>query len=646
VPASAVPALTLVLILVARSAAATPPPIDYLHVAANEGSSAGGHTAIRFANETFHFQHHPGGVLRIHRDDSQRFLQYYSRLQNRTVRATHIRVSDETYERLRDTFVRHALAQESQFALHAALRHDVEVLDALAGGAVAPEAPPGALLVRGAGLFAPAGLPATDARAHDRVPYPAPPPDRAVTLIALRDRIAAEQGPDALAAARRAVDAAIARLAPIAGVRATAPAPEVLAVDGPTFSTAYVDFLATRVALDILAEATPVQPLSVRDSPHPALALTPTERATLRAFATRLASDLATLATSPRPDRGFALLVGMARLEALDRSVQSGRLVVLDAFPPDAPIFPAAELTDHRPVLVELLDEAGEQLAVQRGQLTVPLDEGGYASLEAAANRWLELQHATHAGGDLRVYGGRLLPSRPAWIGSLPRPAVTGHDLLAARAHATDAADRYWAQLAEAYRYNLVTHNCVSEIFATIDRATAGLPDADGPEATSVRLLGGHLSMPWPANFIPFVSADAVADTYRVDGTTVTVPYRQLRVDEMLEREPAWRVHLRESNTLTSTLYDGSDDDSTFVFFTDGAVWPRPVLGVVNLAAGAATAVAGLLAAPLDRGRLLRAGLHGVFFSAPELAFVNIRKGTFPYVPRAYRVDLPGSPSS
>jgi hypothetical protein len=33
---------------------------------------------------------------------------------------------------------------------------------------------------------------------------------------------------------------------------------------------------------------------------------------------------------------------------------------------------------------------------------------------------------------------------------------------------------------------------------------------------------------------------------------------------------------------------------------------------------------------PLDRGELLTSGLKGAFFSLPELAFFNIRKGSFP----------------
>jgi hypothetical protein len=67
-----------------------------------------------------------------------------------------------------------------------------------------------------------------------------------------------------------------------------------------------------------------------------------------------------------------------------------------------------------------------------------------------------------------------------------------------------------------------------------------------------------------------------------------------------------------------------------FLFFTDDTVAARPVLGALNLVAGIGVAAAGLAMLPVDRGDLLKSGLRGVLFSLPELAFFNIRKGSFP----------------
>ena len=65
----------------------------------------------------------------------------------------------------------------------------------------------------------------------------------------------------------------------------------------------------------------------------------------------------------------------------------------------------------------------------------------------------------------------------------------------------------------------------------------------------------------------------------------------------------------------------------------------RPVFGAVNLVTGVAASAVGLVTAPFDRGKRLRAGLRGAFFSLPELVFQNIRKGSFQYVGQAAATD-------
>jgi hypothetical protein len=130
--------------------------------------------------------------------------------------------------------------------------------------------------------------------------------------------------------------------------------------------------------------------------------------------------------------------------------------------------------------------------------------------------------------------------------------------------------------------------------------------------------------------FIPAVSAAVVRTGYAVSDVVELPSYRKAQLGRMNEREnPLW-VFLRESNTLTSTLYRKAPDDSTFLFFTDNAPAARPGLGTQNLISGLGVAAAGLAMLPLDRGELLTSGLKGAFFSLPELAFFNIRKGSFP----------------
>jgi hypothetical protein len=162
------------------------------------------------------------------------------------------------------------------------------------------------------------------------------------------------------------------------------------------------------------------------------------------------------------------------------------------------------------------------------------------------------------------------------------------------------------------------------------DATLRGTELATRIRAASVERLGGHVDPGGPLNFIPAVAANAVQSTYAVSVVDELPSYRKTRLALMYEREnPVW-VFLRESNTLTSTLYRRAPVDSAFLFFTDDIVPARPVLGALNLVAGLGVAAAGLAMLPVDHGNMLMAGLKGAMFSLPELAFFNIRKGSFP----------------
>jgi len=254
-----------------------------------------------------------------------------------------------------------------------------------------------------------------------------------------------------------------------------------------------------------------------------------------------------------------------------------------------------------------------------------------------------ELRAAEQGAAAFRVAPDPLLPEGRATVAVEPRPAATPEEVADALAAARAAERDYDAALTAQYRYDLITRNCVSELFRTIE---AGLARGDGAPpaadraallafvaAESERRLGGHLDPVARANFIPFVSSHNVRATWDV-AERIHLPSAR---ENVVAREGTLRAALRESNVWTSTLYTPADSSTFFVFFTDGA-WPlRPLLGAVNLGAALARSGIGVLQLPLDRGRGLRSGLEGALFSLPELFFANIRKGTSEYVPAELR---------
>jgi hypothetical protein len=221
-----------------------------------------------------------------------------------------------------------------------------------------------------------------------------------------------------------------------------------------------------------------------------------------------------------------------------------------------------------------------------------------------------------------------------------PRPLA-----LAASGDRLKEATRETARAIEAYAqaslgYRLVERNCISELFTTIDLAMADAVksrgskvDRDSVSAELEERLGGFLD-PSP---IPFVSSLQVRKTWRIVSEEELPSFRLRRAAALFRADPSPWLRLRESNTWTSTLYYPNDRDSYFVFFTDDGASLRPIQGLANLIAGLGKASVGILRFPFDRGRDFSAGARGAFFSLPEIAFFNVRKGTTDWVPPELR---------
>ena len=573
----------------------------------------------------------------MRRDDAQLFDFRYAMLGNRPIHETRIAVSDETYALLRDVFTRRLLVQAAQYERLTALQGDVDLFELW--GRRAPAADGAALAVRGAGYFLADGFPVATAAA-----------DQSPALAALRAQIAAAHGDAFIVQRAIRLRAGLAIWQPHA-VRAPAPAlaPDRYPHFAPTASTEYREQLEGLTALEVVLAAPALRSDAYRvaDTAPPLLA---DERRALARFADELTAELAALAASPRADFGYPLLLGMARLAAIEASLVSGRLVVLDAFAPNAPVVPLPGERQRAAYLDALAARVGPAMERARRDFFAQdhFREADYAQLETAANRSLEVERTRQYGTPMRAERGLLLPSRAAQRAELIAPALPDTTLRAELDAARAAVADHHARLAELYGYNLITRNCVSEIFATIDAALADVAGAAGDAGggESRRRLGGVVRMQHTLNFIPVVSAGAVESSYAVVARQTRPSYRQRSLSALAADEAPWRVSLRESNTLTSTIYHANPRDSAFLFFTDDTVVLRPLLGAANLLVGLADGALGLVTWPADQGARLEAGLRGALFSLPELAFVNIRKGSMAWVEPEHTGSSPASISA
>ncbi len=673
--------LGLALLAPGPACAAAPRAVDYLYVEANEGGSSGGHVAFRFGEWTFHFQQHASGLIRLHRDDSAVFHHVYAMLGNRTIRESRIAVSDETYDLLRAAFTRRHVVETAHFETFDNLRRDVALFEDLAAHLDAAATLSGSLSRMGEGKGEgelighrrqplgqsvdesdlrkprwaspdqshpphPGLLPSgrrnqTPVRALPALGYFLPdgaaPPSAGASpaLQQLREQITATHG----AAFLDTRIAEVRRDLREMPVHAASPGVSTIAADEyPTAAPSDVALWEDRTiglfGLQLLRAAAPLRAGAYIIPNGEELALGPRERRRLRQFRARLERDVAALATSSRSDWGFPLAVGLARLAAIDLSLRLGRLVVLASAAPeegDARRMPEA-------VGAGIEAEVRADLAEARAVFVEAEHphEADYTAVEVAAQRLSTVRTAVaqHTWPDLRT--ASVLPALPARRTDLEWPSLSRAEAAAQLGAARAREREYVAALRRLYPYDLVTRNCVSELFAVVDRTLA---------ADESRRLGGVVSMRRTLNFIPFRSAAAVDAHYRVTAHRERPSYREQRLAEMYRDEPDLLVALRESNTLTSTVYLPAARDSPFLFFTDDALLARPLLGAANLTVALADSALGLLTAPFDRATRLRKAINGALFSLPELAFVNIRKGSLAFVPRPTAAAASASPN-
>ena len=183
------------------------------------------------------------------------------------------------------------------------------------------------------------------------------------------------------------------------------------------------------------------------------------------------------------------------------------------------------------------------------------------------------------------------------------------------------ARDRLLEQIREKLHYNLITRNCVTELVKAVN---SGFKNDREPSE-----FQGHIDPLGSQAFVPFRFFELVLNRYPIENTTKIPSLRHRRLAQMIAQEEDGWVEIRESNTLTTTIYHPRVQDGVFLFFTDDSVWNRPILGTANLGTAIVAMGFGMMSLPVDEGRLLEAGARGALFSFPEIALWNIRKGSY-----------------
>lgn len=593
---------------------------EFLYIEANEGSASGGHAAIKFDRQVFHFQHIEPGLLRLYRNDAAAFEFAYGFQENRNIYGHRIEVSEDFFQALRDTFSRRLFIQHQQLSLLQALHDDQTLVSGLQNPGSAPP-----LAIKGLGYFL------RQYRATEAFPVEADKPsNNSQALQQLHEAIVNEYGEDFLPAKRQQAWQTLQTLKPELAVNPAEPTDTRFTATNSSFAERYRNQLLNLAALDVLhARLSPLSE-SLLQIPEATYKLNTAQRTKLQDFRQRLFADLMTLMRSQRSDWGYPLLVGMARLHVLDHAVASGYLSVLDRSRPDS-ADPQATIIDNDN-LPAALQYSQELFAAASKQLDSPiaLDELAYSELELSATALMQLHKPRHDKQSLQLLPLTATPSRPAAAELIGLPLPTS-ELADFQNSVTQQLETYQSQLQSLYGYNLLSRNCGTEIFRLLNQTVAEISSTaeESRSQASQRLLGGYVDE-GGLNMIPFIAYDQIGNTYRLSTSFQRQPYRERQRQRHYRQMPQWLVDLQESNTLSSRIYQWNEDDAAFLFFTQDQLWPRPLQGGLNLAVAGGQGLYGLFSWPWDDGDNLRKGLKGFVVSLPELLFFNIRKGSFP----------------
>jgi len=624
--------------LVTATLAGEPPNLlNYIYIDASEGNSSGGHVALQFNGTVYHFQHVDPGLIQLFRENTGDFEYRYRYLENRNLEVSRIGVTDDTFQLLRDYFEQRYQTQKRQFELLHALDQEKRLLQMIARSDRDRKAIPDqeGLPLPGAGLFFSQNELAEAWHQHI-------PSSKDLILSQLRREVQQRYGADFLARHIRAVDQTLQELTPPdrdpekfdLSSRNLVPADY-------TFYHRYRDLVLKRLALQTLEEARPLkQGVHLRPE-APAFRLGPKATEAMCLFQQKLKEGILDLVDSRRPDPGYALMVQMARLIVVTRSCESGHLAFLDLFMDGAQVFPLQELPQRPGFWQQLALEKELELrkAIHHLETGEPLTETAYSLLETKANRYFELRSGIETGRPIRLFGLYSLPDQTLSF-SNPAPSRLPTSTLIQASESSERLRKvYLASLKNFYRYHLLSKNCVTEIFHTLEQAIQQKPtqhpgqkNGNAIREESIRRLGGYIDPGLPG-FIPFVSSKKVREHYRIIATQRLESYRHERLAAMPEKRKGLLGYLKESSTLTSTFYHPNGNDSFFLFFTDDALFPRPLYGATNTLAALLQSITGLALLPFDHGHMLHQGALGLMSSIVELAFFNIRKGSYVYTP-------------
>lgn len=559
--------------------------LDFIYVNSNIGEAAGGHTALRFGDSVFHYQFYPDGKFLLERESWQHFLLVYHELRNRSLFIASLALQNSDYNQLKNHFTHLLMKQQQSLESQKKIQQSLFFVNEL-------RANNKRLSIPGLGFFDRFRIQKKNKKSTD-----------------LQRAIKQNLGSSFLKTQTKYVHDALYKTA--------------LTLHHSNDLVKFQKQLTLYSVLNILQQSTPLQESMIIPPLRDEKPLTQIEKEALSNHLLQMETSIISLLQSSRSDRGSALLLQVARYEITRYSIEKGYFLTLDPFS-DSAI--SVSVTDESNKTLEKIRRQFLQEA--RAQKNIFIKEKDYPEiawslLESSRGRLYELEQGIHNKQSVRVGFGILVPSRRGEL-SLAEFNFKQHDLKLISAQLDSNYQKISDYTDKNYAYNLIERNCATELIRSLNSAFQSRAEAE-------EVLGGSLNEKSGLAFIPFLFYKNVRTSYNITHEEIILSRRLQKLEKMYEDEDAFTVWLRESNTLSSTLYDVREEDTPFLFFTDDALLLRPVLGILNFSYAAVYGGMAIFTLPADGGDGLYQAGRGMFYSLPELAFGNIRKGTYGY---------------
>lgn len=585
--------------------------LDFIYINSSVDAAAGGHAAVRLDQKVYHFQYHDRGEFLLETELWKEFRFQYNDLQNRTLYLASIPVSQDVFQKISHQFNARYVLQKKRFHQLEQLKDEEDYFRSLVLGE-------GHLAVPGLGLFSPGSK-----------------GDKYATSLKIQlEQLLGEKVGMVKLRLTNEMERAATRIQP---VPITWHELDLYrkSMSFPDRVLQYQEIRAFRAAIAVLEQEATVAPESLYQLPllRP---LTEDELTVMKQYQHGLVQSIAQILKGERTASFHALLIQMARYQAVGHSIETRQLTVIDPFSQNCDWLSKEELIgttvqthngedgEESTFLAQLYSERWQKLEAAR-QLFFGQQhdsEISYGVMEKAFGELWELHHVGEQKQYARIESGNALPDKTMILND--NPDINAQQLAELLTIAAQNRKKLDELLLKTYSYNLFSKNCVTELFQTVY-------DSFETEEEAKDALGGYLIPGEKLSYVPFRSFDVVQELFPVDSKEILPSYRIRKAEQLYEEEGAMSL-LKESNTLTSTIYTPWDEDTAFLFFTDDVVLFRPLFGVSNLVYAVLGAAGGFFALPFDDGTLLQRSFKGMVFSLPELIFVNIRKGSFPTI--------------